>query len=86
VGCFTATTTMGWLLILFNGISTYAAFCLRGVPMRLCFLASTAAWLVNNLLSGSIGGTMLETCIAIANIATVVNLLRARAARSCPTE
>jgi|GEM_PF-169995 hypothetical protein len=81
VGYFTATTVLGWLLVVFNCIATYAAFCLRGVPMRLCFLSSTCVWLVNNVLSGSIGGTVLETCIIVANSATTLKMIRARIKR-----
>jgi hypothetical protein len=81
VGYFTATTAIGWLLVIFNSISTYAAFCLRGVPMRLCFLSSTAVWLVNNVLSGSIGGTVLEASIIIANSATIIRMIRAHIKR-----
>jgi hypothetical protein len=81
VGAFTATTVVGWLLVIFNSIATYAAFMLRGIPMRLCFLASTLVWLINNVLSGSIGGTVLEACILIANSATIAGMIRAHVKR-----
>jgi hypothetical protein len=81
VGWLTATTVLGWTLIAFNCIATYATFLLRGVPMRLCFLSSTCVWLVNNIVSGSIGGTVLETCIVIANSTTTIGMIRAHIKR-----
>jgi hypothetical protein len=40
---------------------------------------STLLWLANNILSGSIGGTLLETTIATVNSITIIQILRARA-------
>jgi hypothetical protein len=46
-------------------------------------LASTALWLVNNVLSRSIGGTLLESLIAAASVSTILRMLaeRRRSAR-----
>jgi hypothetical protein len=46
--------------------------------MRLLLLMCTLLWLANNILSGSIGGTLLECVIATANITTMIRLLRSR--------
>jgi hypothetical protein len=54
-------------------------FLMRGVRMRLMLLVSTSLWLTNNILSGSIGGTLLETTIATINIITITRLLKERA-------
>ena len=54
-------------------------FLMRGVRMRVVLLMSTSLWLTNNILSGSIGGTLLETTIATINIITITRLLKERA-------
>jgi hypothetical protein len=75
-GVFTATSAIGWLLVIFNCVATYGAFMLRGIPMRLSFLSSTVLWLTNNIVSGSIGGTVLESTVAVANTVTIIRMLR----------
>ena len=80
VGAALAHSRLGWLPIAGGCFATAALFLLRGIPMRLVLLASTLCWLANNILSGSIGGTMLEITIASANISTMVRLMGARAA------
>lgn len=73
----------GWLTVGSSCVGTVAIFYMRGVPMRLVLLACTGAWLTNNILSGSIGGTLLEAVIALANGATIVRILAGqRAART----
>jgi hypothetical protein len=42
--------------------------------MRAVLLVCTLLWLANNILSGSIGGTLLESVIALANISTIIRL------------
>ena len=44
--------------------------------MRLLLLVTTLCWLANNILSGSIGGTLLEAIIALVNGATMLRLWR----------
>ncbi len=57
------------------GVSgTVAVFFLRGVAMRLLLLCATLCWLTNNILSGSIGGTLLESSIALVNATTMLRL------------
>lgn len=69
----------GWLPVLGSCLATLAIFLMRGVRMRLVLLMSTLLWLANNILSGSIGGTLLETTIATVNSITMIQILRARA-------
>jgi hypothetical protein len=64
--CF-AKTPSGWLTVIGSCVSTVAVFHTRGLTMRMMMLFSTGCWLVNNILSGSIGGVALESVIAIAN-------------------
>jgi len=55
---------------------TIAVFYLKGIGMRLLLFAATLCWLANNIVSGSIGGTMLESIIAVVNGATMLRLWR----------
>ncbi len=80
VGVALAHSRLEWLPIAGGCLATTALFLMRGIPMRLVLLASTLCWLTNNILSGSIGGTMLEVSIASANLTTMVRLMRARVA------
>ena len=78
-GAAFAGSGAGWLPIIASCAATVAIFMMRGISMRLVLLACTLLWLVNNILSGSIGGTMLESAIAIVNAATIVRMVRASA-------
>jgi hypothetical protein len=74
------TTGAGWIPVFGSSLGGIALFTLRGIPMRLMVLTSTCCWLVNNVLAGSIGGTVLETLIATASVTTIVRMsLAARA-------
>lgn len=72
----------GWLAdswkdlfpILATCIGTYALFCLRGIRMRIAFLCGALCWLTNNILVGSIGGTLLEITLLIVNGNTIRKL------------
>jgi hypothetical protein len=66
----------GWLVVIASIAGTLAMFTLRGIPLRLVLLGGTALWLTNDILSRSIGGTMLETMIAIVNLSTIVRMIR----------
>jgi hypothetical protein len=50
-----------------------AVFTMEGIPMRLVLLASTACWLANDVLAGSVGGTVPES-IAAASVTTIVRM------------
>lgn len=78
VGLACAKTFTGWFPVLASSLGTFAFFMLEGIPMRLVLLLCTFLWLVNNYLSGSIGGTLLETTITIANISTLIRLFISR--------
>ncbi len=67
----------GWVSLLpiaASCIGTTALFFLRGLRMRLLMLCGTLLWLVNNLLVGSIGGSLLEACLALSNLWTIRRL------------
>jgi hypothetical protein len=78
LGCWLVTSWAGVLPIIGSCIGTTAVFLFTGITMRLMMLTATFLWLANNILSGSIGGTALEVCIALSNIYTIWGLHRAR--------
>jgi hypothetical protein len=59
-----------------SSIATIAIFTMRGVPFRSVLLASTLLWLANNILTGSVGGTLLELANATVNISTIIRMVR----------
>lgn len=64
--------------ILGTCMGTYALFCLSGIAMRLAFLLGACFWLTNNILVGSLGGTLLEATLIVVNLNTIRRLYRAR--------
>ncbi len=69
----------GWVSLLpiaASCIGTTALFFLSGLRMRLLMLCGTLLWLLNNLLVGSIGGSLLEACLAVSNLWTISRLAR----------
>ncbi len=57
-------------------IGTYSLFVVSGIRMRIGFLAGATCWLINNILVGSIGGTLLEMTVIIMNLITIYRLYR----------
>jgi hypothetical protein len=49
---------------------------LRGIQMRIAFLIGACCWLTNNILVGSIGGTLLELTVITVNSLTIFRMLR----------
>ena len=78
VGVVFAKGVAGWIPVVGSALATFAVFRLRGVVMRLALLACTALWLTNNILSGSLGGTLLESVIALANVTTTARMVLQR--------
>lgn len=79
IGAVVATSWRGWLPVAGASLSTVAVFLLQGVRMRLTILAATLLWLANNIVSGSIGGTVLELFIGLTNLSTIVRMTIRRA-------
>lgn len=80
---------LGWIVgerwtdifpILGSCMGTYAVFCLSGIRMRLAFLVGAMFWLTNNIIVGSLGGTLLEITLIIVNLNTIRRLYIARKA------
>lgn len=78
VGVLLAKHLVGWLPVVASCLATGAMFLLQGIFMRLVLLICTLLWLINNILSGSIGGTVLEALIAITNLSTIIRLASVR--------
>ncbi|HSN14684.1 MAG TPA: YgjV family protein [Anaeromyxobacteraceae bacterium] len=70
-----STHGTGWVPVVGSCLGAIAVFTLQGVPMRLVLLSSTALWLLNNVISRSYGGIVLETLIATASITTIVRMV-----------
>jgi hypothetical protein len=71
------TRGSGWIPVVGSCVGAVAVFTLEGVPMRLVLLSSTGLWLLNNVLSRSIGGVVLETLIAAASLTTISRMIAA---------
>ncbi len=84
IGLLTVRSAVGALPVLATSAGTVAFFWYAGLPLRLILLGATACWLANNLLVGSIGGTMLELFVGAANISTCYRLWRAQALPATP--
>lgn len=76
LGGYLARDAYGYLPVLSTCLATTAVFFMRGVRMRLVLLVCTLLWLVNNLHSGSIGGSVLECFVATANSVTMIRIHR----------
>jgi hypothetical protein len=84
MGLCCAKTPAAILPVASSCLGTVAVFRMRGIPMRLVLFVCTCLWLANNILSGSIGGTLLESFIAVANAVTIFRLSKEAARPSLP--
>jgi hypothetical protein len=86
LGAAFVTSWAGWLPVIGSCIATFAIFTMRGIPFRLVLLVSTLLWLANDIIAGSIGGTVLELANAAINILTMVRMVRSQAAALRPQD
>lgn len=84
MGAWLATSWLSMLPIIASCIGTTALFLLHGVRMRVLMLVGTSLWLINNIVSGSIGGTALEAVILSTNLWTIYRLVHEQK-RAVPT-
>lgn len=54
---------------------TIGMFMLRGIAMRLMLAAAAIAWMLNNIVIGSVGGTLAEGLVVITNFITIYRLV-----------
>ncbi len=81
IGVLFAKGVTGWLPVTASCLATAAVFLMQGVAMRLVLLVCTLLWLANNLICGSIGGSVLEAMIAAINLTTIIRMAGER--RAC---
>lgn len=55
-------------------LGTVGMFLLRGIPMRIFLAGAALAWTLNNLLIGSIGGTVAEVLVLSTNVVTIMRM------------
>lgn len=80
LGAVYAKSALGWLPVMASCLATVGVFVLQGLPLRLVLFVCTLLWLVNNVLSGSVGGTVLEVLIALSNLSTICRMADGRMA------
>lgn len=76
LGLWLSQTWTDMLPVLASCASTFALFRLRGIALRSLVLLASVLWLINNIISGSIGGIMLEVTVISVNLFTIYRLLR----------
>ncbi|MCB8888237.1 YgjV family protein [Vreelandella malpeensis] len=64
--------------VLAAALGTPAMFLLKGVMLRVFLGLAAFCWMMNNLLIGSIGGTLAEALVVVTNVITIVRLIRAQ--------
>ncbi len=60
--------------IIGSAIATWALFSLKGIPLRSLILFNSFCWLVHNIMTGSIGGSLIEATFAVTNALTIYRL------------
>lgn len=55
---------------------TVGMFMLRGIPLRIVLGCAALAWMLNNIVIGSVGGTLAEGMVLVTNIITIIRLYR----------
>ena len=74
LGIGLAEAWWNWFPLLASTIGTLALFLMTGIRMRMVMLVGTLLWLANNVLCGSLGGTVLELVIALTNARTIYKM------------
>lgn len=83
-GWYLSNNWLDMFPIIGSCIGTYALFCLKSIAMRVALLIAACAWLINNLIVGSLGGTLLEITLIAINSITIYRLHRGKRARVPP--
>lgn len=76
VGASVASGPLDLLPIMGAILGTIAVFLLQGIQMRIAFMLGAICWLTNNIIVGSIGGTLLEGTLLVVNIFTIFRIYR----------
>lgn len=73
---FVVKTAWNVIPLIATAVATLSMFLLQGVRLRCGMLCATLLWLINNILTGSISGTLMEIMIAIISCITIYRLRR----------
>ena len=76
LGLWIADGPLDLLPILGSVLGTIAVFLLKGIQMRIAFIIGAICWLANNIIVGSIGGSLLEATLLTVNLFTIMRLYR----------
>ncbi|MBD1577514.1 YgjV family protein [Vibrio sp. S11_S32] len=76
LGLWIANGPLDLLPILGSILGTIAVFLLKGIQMRIAFIVGAMCWLANNIIIGSIGGSLLEATLLTVNLFTIMRLYR----------
>ncbi|WP_153448853.1 YgjV family protein [Vibrio algicola] len=76
LGLWIANGPLDLLPILGSILGTIAVFLLKGIQMRIAFIVGAMCWLANNIIVGSIGGSLLEATLLTVNLFTIMRLYR----------
>lgn len=76
LGLWIANGPLDLLPILGSILGTIAVFLLKGIQMRIAFIIGAICWLANNIIVGSIGGSLLEATLLTVNLFTIMRLYR----------
>jgi hypothetical protein len=55
-------------------LGTIGMFLLRGIPLRIVLGLAAFCWMLNNIVIGSVGGTLAEGMVLVTNIITIIRL------------
>ncbi len=61
-------------------IGTWALFSFQGIPMRALLMINSSCWLIHNIMSNSIGGSLIESAFILANGFSIYRLMRVQSA------
>ena len=56
-------------------MATWALFSVKGIALRSLILVNSCCWLIHNVLTGSIGGSLIEATFIVANSFTIYRLM-----------
>ncbi|WP_417532063.1 YgjV family protein [Marinobacter lipolyticus] len=59
-------------------LGTVGMFMLRGIPLRIVLGLAALSWMLNNIVIGSVGGTLAEGMVLVTNVITIIRLYRLR--------
>ncbi|WP_105901350.1 YgjV family protein [Vibrio gangliei] len=76
LGLYFMKSPLDLLPIAGSVLGTIAVFVLKGIQMRIAFIVGAMCWLANNIIVGSIGGTLLEATLLTVNLFTILRLYR----------